>query len=292
MYLMSRLLQFLLGSLFLVVIVLSASGELEPASQIEPVVSPAIFLVDSEPMEDVVSEVTDSSEAPADTADIPLSSIQTDVAGGEVTTLYRVTTVIDGDTIEVDYFGTLRRVRYIGVDTPETVHPSRPVECFGREAAARNRELVADQWVRLERDISDTDKYGRLLRYVYVDNVMVNETLVADGFANVSTYPPDVRHVEEFRSAEATARTERRGLWGAGCEAVSDTPISAVPNELSEGQCLIKGNISQSSGERIYHVPGCEYYPQTVITSAVGERWFCTEAEALAAGWRKAGNCP
>ena len=202
--------------------------------------------------------------------------------------LHRVTRVIDGDTIEVDYFGERRRVRYIGIDTPETVHPSRPVECFGTEAAARNHQLVANQLVRLERDITDTDKYNRLLRYVYVDEVFINERLVAEGYATVFTYPPDVRYTELFQAAEAAARAAERGLWGAGCTPATSTRPTTDTGEV----CVIKGNISQTTGERIYHVPGCDYYDQTIITPTSGERWFCTEAEALAAGWRKALNCP
>jgi micrococcal nuclease len=212
----------------------------------------------------------------------------TAAAVADASTLHPVTAVIDGDTIEVDYYGARRRVRYIGVDTPETVHPSRSVECFGAEAATHNRELVAGQFVRLERDISDTDRYGRLLRYVYVDDTFVNERLVADGFASAYTYPPDVRYAEVFRAAEASARVAGRGLWGAGCE----TAAPVTPEVTDGTACLVKGNISQATGERIYHVPGCEYYERTTITLSAGEEWFCSEAEALAAGWRKVRNCP
>src|SRR3990172_7201954 len=91
----------------------------------------------------------------------------------------KVTRVIDGDTIEL---GDGRRVRYIGIDTPETVDPRKPVECFGKEAAAKNRELVDGKMVEMEKDASETDKYGRLLRYIYVpstssglgDNLWIN----------------------------------------------------------------------------------------------------------------------
>lgn len=208
---------------------------------------------------------------------------------------YLVLGVVDGDTIDVQIGGTRTRVRYIGINTPETVHPTRGTECFGAEASARNRALVAGQFIRLEKDVSETDRYGRLLRYVYVDDVLVNEVLVAEGYANVSTYPPDVRYTERFRAAEAAARAAGKGLWGAGCT-VYQSPSSeeggavVVPSDANA--CTIKGNIAQESGERIYHVPGCEYYTRTVISEEKGERWFCSEAEAVAAGWRKAKNCP
>jgi len=206
----------------------------------------------------------------------------------------RVLGVVDGDTIDVERGGVRTRVRYIGINTPETVHPIRGAECFGKEASARNAALVSGQYVHLEKDVSETDKYGRLLRYVYLGDVLVNEKLVADGYANVSTYPPDVHYTDRFRAAEAAARAAGKGLWGADCT-VHQSPSSeeggaAVASEATT--CTIKGNLAQETGERIYHVPGCPYYRQTVISEEKGERWFCTEDEALAAGWRKAQNCP
>jgi micrococcal nuclease len=130
-----------------------------------------------------------------------------------------VTAVMDGDTIEiVDPASPDRtvRVRYIGIDTPETVHPSKPVQCFGEEASTYNRTLVDGLPVRLERDISDTDRYGRLLRYVYLeDGTFVNLELVRQGYATVVTYPPDVAHAAEFQAAQQEARNAGRGLWTA-----------------------------------------------------------------------------
>ena len=127
-----------------------------------------------------------------------------------------VVRVVDGDTIVVRLDGREQRVRYIGVNTPESVDPRRPVQCFGRDAAARNRELVGGKTVWLERDVSETDQYGRLLRYVSVDGRLVNAELVREGYARAVTYPPDVRHATLFRDLEQEARTASRGLWG-GC---------------------------------------------------------------------------
>ena len=98
-----------------------------------------------------------------------------------------VAAVVDGDTIDVLLDGQHERVRYIGMDTPETKHPSKPVQCFGAEASARNAELVADQWVELERDVSERDQYGRLLRYVWVGQTLVNAKLLFEGYAQVLT---------------------------------------------------------------------------------------------------------
>lgn len=130
-----------------------------------------------------------------------------------------VTNVIDGDTIViVDPSNPSEefRVRYIGIDTPETVHPSKPVQCFGAEASAFNHSLVEDRPVRLVRDVSDTDTYGRLLRYVYLeDGTFVNLELVRQGYATVVTYPPDVAHTAEYQAAQTEARTQGRGLWSS-----------------------------------------------------------------------------
>jgi micrococcal nuclease len=126
----------------------------------------------------------------------------------------RVSEAVDGDTIVIEGGA---RVRYIGVDTPETVHPSKPVQCFGREASDFNKSMVEGRAVRLERDLSDTDTYGRLLRYVYLeDGTFVNHALVAGGYAYASTYPPDIAHAADFAAAMAAAREAHTGLW-AGC---------------------------------------------------------------------------
>ena len=126
----------------------------------------------------------------------------------------KVARVVDGDTIEVEIAGKRYTVRYIGIDTPETKHPQKPVEWMGLEAAAKNEELVGGKIVELEKDVSETDRYGRLLRYVWVGDLMVNAELVRLGFAQVSTYPPDVRYADLFLNLQREAREAGRGLWG------------------------------------------------------------------------------
>lgn len=128
----------------------------------------------------------------------------------------KVTKVIDGDTIEIERG---LKVRYIGVDTPETVDPRRPVQCFGKEAANKNRELVEGEVIILEKDVSDTDKFGRLLRYIYLPLedgklLFINDYLIREGFAKASSFPPDIKYQEQFLQAEQEARNQGRGLWG------------------------------------------------------------------------------
>jgi micrococcal nuclease len=122
-----------------------------------------------------------------------------------------VTRVVDGDTIVVGD----ERVRLIGVDTPESVKPGTPVECFALEASAFLKRLIAGRRVRLELDVERRDRYGRLLAYVYrrSDGLFVNAELVRRGYASVATFPPNVRHVAEFVRLQRSARSAGRGLW-------------------------------------------------------------------------------
>jgi len=203
-----------------------------------------------------------------------------------------VTRIVDGDTIEVLIDGQTYKVRYIGIDTPESVDPRRPLECLGKEAAERNHELVDGETVGLERDVSETDDFGRLLRYVWLGVEMVNATLVREGYAQAATYPPDIRYSDLFASLQSEARRTGRGLWGAACDSATPGPsASALPAGTCEysltTEPVIKGNISIRDDEKIYHVPGGEYYAATVVDLTAGERWFCTETEAVSAGWRR-----
>lgn len=136
--------------------------------------------------------------------------------------------VVDGDTIKVELDGSLYTIRYIGIDCPETRDPDSPVEWMGPEATEANRRLVGGQTVYLERDVSETDRYGRLLRYVFlVDGTFVNAELVRQGYAQVSTYPPDVRYESLFLEMQQEAREAVRGLWGP-------TPVpEAIPSPTS-----------------------------------------------------------
>jgi micrococcal nuclease len=122
----------------------------------------------------------------------------------------RVVAVSDGDTIRVRIDGGREeRVRYIGVDTPETA------ECFSARASAFNARLVADREVRLERDAEERDRYGRMLAYVYVDDTFVNAELVRRGYAQPLTVPPNVRHAERFSRLARDARRAGSGLWAS-----------------------------------------------------------------------------
>lgn len=204
-----------------------------------------------------------------------------------------VTRVIDGDTIHVDINGKDYSVRYIGIDAPE-MDSNDPL---AGEAKQKNADLTAGKNVILVRDVSETDSFDRLLRYVLVGNTFVNLELVQGGFAVVKAYPPDTACHETFNSAAPAVRSNEitlptdppfSTLEFTPTQSVQATPGGGCPNGCTaeSAGCSIKGNISMD-GEKIYHLPGMRYYTDTVINPAKGERWFCTEDEASANGWRR-----
>jgi micrococcal nuclease len=139
--------------------------------------------------------------------------------GGSASTTARVLRVVDGDTILVAVGGRQERVRYIGVDTPETVKPHTRVQCFGKRASAANHRLVDGREVRLLADAEARDRYGRLLAYVYRanDGLFVNEALIRGGYATTLEIAPNVRFADRFAALARQARDAGQGLWSA-CE--------------------------------------------------------------------------
>jgi micrococcal nuclease len=129
---------------------------------------------------------------------------------------HRVVRVVDGDTVVVDIGGTSTKLRLIGLDTPEVVDPRKPVQCFGKEASTKAKELLEGARVRIEMDTSQgtVDKYGRTLAYVYMeDGTLFNKKMISDGYGHEYTYRLPYRYQTDFKAAEKTAREEKRGLW-------------------------------------------------------------------------------
>lgn len=123
----------------------------------------------------------------------------------------KVKRVIDGDTIELE---NGERLRYIGIDTPELYDPRKPVQCFAEEASQKNKELVEGKLIKFYKDVSERDKYQRLLGYVYLeDGTFVNLEMVKQGYAFSYSYPPDISKQDEFLQAEKEAREKNLGLW-------------------------------------------------------------------------------
>jgi endonuclease YncB( thermonuclease family) len=156
--------------------------------------------------------------------------------------LAQVLSVIDGDTIRVRLNGVEETVRYIGIDTPEPYRDGEPA-CYSGDASRRNAELVADREVRLVTDVENRDRYERLLRYVYVDDIFVNEKLLEQGYAITLTIRPNTQYKSKFAVAEAAARREGVGLWSACSGQITVQPEVGTADttvidtaQLTEGQ--------------------------------------------------------
>lgn len=211
--------------------------------------------------------------------------------------------VIDGSTILVSRDGETFEVRYLGIEIPDL---------SATAAVEQNRHLVEGQTVELEIDVIQADASGRALRYVYVGGEMVNEVLLASGHALVSGFPDEFRYRDRLTLAQETARSLSRGVWAAGS---APTPVTSATGDLGATpepfrggtipsrpsgeevaicdftgtpQPVIKG-ISDSStgvgGVGVYLKPGDSAYVGAVVDVTTGDRWFCTEREAIDAGW-------
>ena len=200
--------------------------------------------------------------------------------------------VVDGDTIDMG--GT--RVRLHGVDAPESdqscVAQGARWPCGRRAARALGQRLGGRTVVCEERD---RDRYGRIVAVCRQGGRDINAWLVAEGWALAYR-----RYSRAYVGEESTARAPRKGVWRGEFVAPWDwrrgkrlrgaERTTAPAAQAASKRCNIKGNISRNSGRRIYHVPGDPYYARTRIDPSRGERWFCSEAEARAAGWRRAGR--
>lgn len=184
---------------------------------------------------------------------------------------FAVERVVDGDTIIVDYDGNSERVRLIGIDTPESVHPDESRNtAFGEITSDFTKEALEGQSVYLEFDVELRDQYDRLLAYVYLDGEMFNKTLLQEGMAMLSTYPPNVKYVDDFTAIQEEARNAGIGVW-EGYE----------PPKTS-------GNFVASKNSDKFHRTDCRYAASIAEQNRV---WFDTVDEAEAAGYQPCSTC-
>lgn len=181
----------------------------------------------------------------------------------------RVIEVIDGDTIVVLLNGSKERVRLIGINTPEVGRP------YFEEATQKTAELILGKTVRLEKDISERDKYGRLLRYVYVGNIFINAELIRQGYAYAYTYPPDVKYSDYFLKLQREAIEKGVGLWSLSSQNSTE--------EKSE-----KGKYVASKKRAPFHYPWCRWAKQI---SPYNLQTFSSREEAIRAGHRPCKVC-
>ena len=180
----------------------------------------------------------------------------------------RVIEVADGDTFQLK---SGKRVRLMGVDAPEYDY------CGGQEAKARLQELILNKKVKLEEEISEA--FGRALALVWVDKSLVNQMMLKEGWGR-----PDYRKNSQRDVLTAAYHEAQAGKVGLFSLCISTHPFKA--------SCLIKGNIDQATYQKFYHLPTCRHYQEVKLNLAFGEQWFCSEKEALAAGFKKASGCP
>ncbi|WP_229664632.1 thermonuclease family protein [Sphingomonas metalli] len=191
--------------------------------------------------------------------------------------------VVDGDTLRVGS----ERVRLFGVDAPEL---SQICDAEGAKVACGRR---AAQWLRsrvqghtLQCSAVDKDRYGRLVARCRIGGVDLGQSIVESGWATAYR-----KYSLQYVDAEARARAARRGIWALGFERPDAYRRARIANSAPQvppdARCLVKGNVS-SKGVRIFHLPGSRDYPAVRINAGKGERWFCSAAEATAAGWRPA----
>ena len=188
-------------------------------------------------------------------------------------------TVIDGDTLQMHG----KRIRLHGIDAPESGQTCRSqsgktYRC-GQLAAKQMAKYTKRKTIRC--NVRDTDRYGRLVAVCFADGQDINKQIVIDGFALAYR-----RYSHDYIDAERNAKREKAGMWhGAFVKPWDWRRGDRLPNtNEQQGKCLIKGNISSSG--KIYHTPSSPWYDRTKINTAKGELWFCTEAEAVEAGWR------
>ncbi len=211
------------------------------------------------------------------------SDLNSEIVPESGANLVTVVRVIDGDTIVID--GDIH-VRLLGINAPETG------ECFYEESKDTLISLIQGEEIRLEKDVSDMDNFGRLLRYVFLsnDNLFINNSLLKEGYADVMSSGQDLLYRRLLTSSRNQAITQRKGMWGV-CENQEEEAETIFPlekNDISTNpECLIKGNISEHGYGKVYFSPGDPNYNQVKISFDKGEQFFCTEQEAEAAGFVK-----
>jgi len=202
-----------------------------------------------------------------------------------------VSEVIDGDTIKIES-GEL--VRLIGIDAPEKNN------CAYSESKKYLKNLIENKSVRLEKDILKIDKYNRLLRYVILPDaenekkdILINQEIIKQGLALADRQSPNTRHAKLFSSAQEKAIKNNLGIWAKCYDVNENIDLNKemdVPPPNS--QCIIKGNVSSRHSTKTYLLPACGNYSRTKIDPRLGDKYFCSEQEAIDEGFSKSSGCP
>lgn len=210
----------------------------------------------NETPEETITTDTDQSEALQEDSNPQTTSSNT----------YSVISVVDGDTVKLSMNGSTETIRLIGIDTPESVHPTEPVECFGIEASNKAKQLLSGKQVQFETDSSqDTrDRYGRLLGYIILpDGRNFNKVMIEDGYAYEYTYSTAYKYQTSFKTAESNAKASGKGLWASGAcsdfEEVEESKSEPEPTQnqtsnTGDGQWYTSGHYSA----KYYYHESCD----------------------------------
>ena len=277
-----------------------------PAASVVPT-APAATIVATAPAASVVPTApaaTIATTAPAASVvpTAPVDNTQSTMPVNAVAA--KVIRVVDGDTIHVSLNNKDITIRMIGIDTPETVDPRKPVQCFGKEASNHAHQLLDGTIVYLEQDISqgDYDKYNRLLSYIWMpDGRLFNQVMITEGYAFEYTYHLPYKYQSQFKDAQRNAQSLQLGLWApATCNGVhgvvnstaaTATTVAISSTSTSSGNantagasapCLV-GQIKGNHRSLIYHLPDGAFYAKTTVDVVC----FDSEAAAIAAGYRR-----
>ena len=202
----------------------------------------------------------------------------------------QIKTVKDGDTVETS---TGEDIRLIGIQAPELD------ECYGTEAKLALESLLTNRQVYVTKDQAGVDRNNRLLRYMFVSrnerpeigDIHVNYEMIRMGFARVSPIAPNRQYQSDFTRAQTNAQQNNRGIW----RYCANEQAQALRQEASKApseNCQIKGNYAEKEKEFYYFMPGCRNYGRVKVDRSRGEQWFCSEQDALDAGFERSANCP
>ncbi|MDO8512424.1 MAG: thermonuclease family protein [bacterium] len=204
------------------------------------------------------------------------------------TPLYPVVKVVDGDTIDVKIGIKVERLRLIGMDTPETVDPRKPVQCFGKEASNKAKSILSGKSVSLKSDPTqgDRDKYGRLLRYVYLsDGTNFEKLMISQGYAYEYTYIIPYKYQAEFKKAQKDAQLKKRGLWSPTiCNGSTNqaskkvaTTLTPKPTQPKSAQSVTTPVVKKSVNN-LCHAKGTKYYDQTKVFTSYSTLQACIKS--------------
>lgn len=218
---------------FLFFVMFGGASDSNEATEQEKMSQQAALVAQSQP---VVEETTTNPETVTESNIVPAEVVPVVEEAKKAEETYEVVKVVDGDTLSLNINGKTEVLRLIGMDTPETVDPRKPVQCFAQEASAKAKGMLTGKKVRVEADPSqgELDKYNRLLRYVFLeDGTSYNKLMIEEGYAHEYTYNTPYKYQSEFKEAETKAREGKRGFWGDVCDGDTEQP-AVKPAPTSE----------------------------------------------------------